>query len=294
MSRGPRTPLAVVRYIQDAAIELDGVKRTELAHSIQEQLRQKGLPSPEFETITKEISTTRAQERRRRSENLQGLDSPWSFGSTVKLQIPGKWAKLLTSIRIWCEAAGRTFTAREARWACELAEAGQLNENADPKELSEGYFWLWASRYSRREARAVGHPDTSDLDEQLFSPTIIGDFELATRREYIRNYDSQLRDEWTRPGYDLIASMEAWRFVYDRASSVVETDLHLGLVTWDIEIDKEMDRVYAVALRRASEDPMWENISAESRKRIAKDLLLGLIEDHREQIAVDDLEPNEG
>jgi len=212
---------------------------------------------PELESITKIISTVR--------QKIPRKEDHWSVGASTIHNISAEATADLIKISKWCLVVGRDFTIREAKWADKLRGTVPFSK-----------LLYVAASYAVEEqvAQALDEvTDTTSLDFYMLcfpDDTVMGNkVQLDSRLSGLmpKEMTTRLPREREKGQYDRldpdVIRME------EPVSKVIEK-LSGSYWVHEQELSEDADALYALWLRKLSEGPQWDHLSADSREEVAR------------------------
>ncbi len=203
----------------------------------------------------------------------QGLDAEWSLAASKQHRIPPEADKDLLKIWRFCRIVGRRFTIREAIWASRLRGLVPFE-----RLLSKSYLYARKERFSEnRETHALDAGITfADLDTPWLYSTAVdtGTIEGMPTGGVIKL------------GTEDMDRLMPFMYSIGRPGLSVEGKLAFATrfpnFTHDEKLSEEADTVYALRLRKLSEEPAWADLEWETIERVVKYLHKAVAEEERQ------------
>lgn len=130
MPRGPKMSNSVKDLILNESLRDRNNPRRALAADLQHTIRRMGEPVPSEDTLVKMISKYRVM-----SED--DLDKPWSIAKSSEYDLPAESTAALLKAWRYCQAMGKPFSIRQAKWATYLSPI--ISNTIDLADWSEHY-----------------------------------------------------------------------------------------------------------------------------------------------------------
>ncbi|MBI4332921.1 MAG: hypothetical protein HY673_16760 [Chloroflexi bacterium] len=271
MGLKPKTPEWIEQEIRATWSEAKDEGRDLTARELRENLKDL-LKSKELVHLLPSLRKVQLVLTKARADYpkivAQGLDTEWSLAASKKHRIPPEADGDLLRIWRFCRVVGRRFTIREALWASRLRQLVPL-----------GQLLSQALDYSRRE-RFSDNFQTADLDARIA-------FIEGGKTPWLHCVAD---DAGVMPPHDLnpgelsnfgADDMMVSFLDVEKPGQAVERKLLLDLVdqpdaplnfSHDERLSEEGDMVYALRLRKLSEELRWDGLDWNTMQKVARHL----------------------